>query len=337
MNKILYSHNINRLSTPPAEINAGSAIINAVKEDYLPSKRIGFLIIAIVILALGVFFYTTRSNSGEGNLVSLEERQDLEQMDTDGDGLSDWEESLWGTSINNPDTDGDGTNDGDEVAQNRDPLTPGPDDAFQTPSRTDSGDDGEDNQSPDRTTDIKAEVLPRALALAAARQSGEDISEEDIGQIANSLDTDELLEVETFTESDLNTTTNLSRSDLESYVQETVRIFSIESPEQRNPLTVMASEIQNGQPGQINLSPYITQMDQVVAQLREVPVPTAYIADHLVILNSAARMRAGLEAMQWAKTDAMSGVLGAEMYRNAMREAEDAATRLSENISNDIQ
>lgn len=307
-----------------------------MNQDYLPSKRIGFLIIGIVILALGVFFYISRSNSGEANLVSLEERQDLEQLDTDNDGLSDWEESLWGTSISNPDSDGDGTSDGDEVAQNRDPLTPGPDDAFESPSMAGNNENGE-SQSPDRTTDIKAEVLPRALALAAARQNGEDISEEDISRVADSLDTDELLEVQTFTESDLNTTANASRSDLESYVQETIRILSIESSEQRNPLTVVASEIQNGQPGEINLSPYITQMDQVVRQLQQVPVPADYTSDHLVILNSASRMKAGLESMRYAKTDPMSGVLGGEMYRNAMREAEDAATRLSENISDDLQ
>ena len=40
-----------------------------------------------------------------------------EVEDSDGDGLSDEEETeTYGTDPNNPDTDGDGTNDGDEVA-----------------------------------------------------------------------------------------------------------------------------------------------------------------------------------------------------------------------------
>ena len=55
---------------------------------------------------------------------------DLAQKDSDGDGLADWEETLWKTDPKNPDTDGDGTNDGDEVKLKRNPLISGPDDAL---------------------------------------------------------------------------------------------------------------------------------------------------------------------------------------------------------------
>jgi hypothetical protein len=44
--------------------------------------------------------------------------------DTDGDGLTDAEELLYGTDPNNPDTDGDGFTDGEEVAAGTDPLDP---------------------------------------------------------------------------------------------------------------------------------------------------------------------------------------------------------------------
>ncbi len=42
--------------------------------------------------------------------------------DTDGDGLSDMEEAMYGTDPENPDTDGDGFKDGAEVDQNSDPM-----------------------------------------------------------------------------------------------------------------------------------------------------------------------------------------------------------------------
>ena len=42
--------------------------------------------------------------------------------DLDGDGLSNLEEFLLGTDIDNPDTDGDGISDGVEVANGRNPL-----------------------------------------------------------------------------------------------------------------------------------------------------------------------------------------------------------------------
>ena len=58
------------------------------------------------------------------NLASLKNAE----LDSDNDGLKDWEETLWKTDPNNKDTDADGTTDGDEIATNRDPLTPGPND-----------------------------------------------------------------------------------------------------------------------------------------------------------------------------------------------------------------
>ncbi|MEX2052408.1 MAG: hypothetical protein WD991_01775, partial [Candidatus Paceibacterota bacterium] len=42
---------------------------------------------------------------------------DLVGRDTDGDGISDWEESLWGTDPTKKDTDLNGVSDGDEIAE----------------------------------------------------------------------------------------------------------------------------------------------------------------------------------------------------------------------------
>ena len=53
-------------------------------------------------------------------------KQGIKFKDSDGDGLSDYEEKyLYHTDPKNPDTDGDGMNDGDEVKRGRNPLGPG--------------------------------------------------------------------------------------------------------------------------------------------------------------------------------------------------------------------
>ena len=44
-------------------------------------------------------------------------------VDSDGDGLSDEEEAIYGTDPHNPDTDGDGYTDGEEVKAGFDPLS----------------------------------------------------------------------------------------------------------------------------------------------------------------------------------------------------------------------
>lgn len=53
---------------------------------------------------------------------------DASNLDSDGDSLKDWEETLRGTNFQNPDSDGDGTSDGDEIMRGRNPLVAGPDD-----------------------------------------------------------------------------------------------------------------------------------------------------------------------------------------------------------------
>lgn len=45
--------------------------------------------------------------------------------DSDGDGLKNWEEDLYGSSKKNVDSDGDGVNDGDEIARGTDPTVYG--------------------------------------------------------------------------------------------------------------------------------------------------------------------------------------------------------------------
>ncbi len=49
----------------------------------------------------------------------------LSQTDLDNDGLSDWLELLFNTSLNNPDSDGDGYNDYQEILNSYDPLSAG--------------------------------------------------------------------------------------------------------------------------------------------------------------------------------------------------------------------
>lgn len=64
-------------------------------------------------------------------------------LDSDQDGLQNWEEELYKTNPDNPDTDGDGTPDGEEIKLGRNPALAGPDDAM---VKTDSG-YGAENQN----------------------------------------------------------------------------------------------------------------------------------------------------------------------------------------------
>jgi hypothetical protein len=72
------------------------------------------VVLVIVAVGVGLLWYvgskslTDKTNNDLGFIK-------ITQKDTDNDGLSDPEEALWGTSIDNPDTNNDGVSDGNSI------------------------------------------------------------------------------------------------------------------------------------------------------------------------------------------------------------------------------
>lgn len=76
------------------------------------------------------------NNNGGNDQLSISQLAESQNMlDSDHDGLPDWEEAIYGTDPHNPDTDGDGYLDGEEVLSGHDPLKKGPDDLIRTKVR----------------------------------------------------------------------------------------------------------------------------------------------------------------------------------------------------------
>lgn len=102
-----------------------------------PSKNIiAVLIVCLTVIGVTVFISTHRKSPSAFMVVAepkanFEISQEIGQYnttDTDGDGLLDWEEILYGSDIRMTDTDGDGTNDKEEVVNGRNPNKKGPND-----------------------------------------------------------------------------------------------------------------------------------------------------------------------------------------------------------------
>lgn len=90
-------------------------------------------LILVSFLIVGGFIWAAKKLNNPQKISfkktnGLNSTNNQSQIDSDNDGLFDWQEQLFGTDKHNPDTDNDGTKDGDEIKQNRDPLKPGPDD-----------------------------------------------------------------------------------------------------------------------------------------------------------------------------------------------------------------
>ncbi len=98
------------------------------------SGRLKFLL-AILAVGAGMSLWYSTGNltaSLENTVVSppsqLSGADASACIDTDSDGLCDYDETYWNTDFKNPDTDGDGFKDGEEVLTGHDPVKAGPDD-----------------------------------------------------------------------------------------------------------------------------------------------------------------------------------------------------------------
>lgn len=111
-----------------------------MSEPIGPRAREVILVFATLAVVVASVWLFPRKNGREtvpaGDrepTASAESRFAAAVFDSDGDGLLDWEEELWGTDKERQDTDGDGTPDGEEVASRRDPRKAGTGDSLDTP------------------------------------------------------------------------------------------------------------------------------------------------------------------------------------------------------------
>jgi hypothetical protein len=142
--------------------------------EYLPSKRIGYIIIILAIIMVVFFVLKYIPNIQKTTIFSkntIAENQqasskigDIVNKDTDGDGIADWEESIRGTDPSKTDTDSDGVSDFTEIEQLR---------AQESTS---------DQNTPETETSIFAKQL--FTTVASLQESG-NLNEESASKIIN--------------------------------------------------------------------------------------------------------------------------------------------------------
>lgn len=99
-------------------------------KKYLPSKKFTLIVGTAIAVCFVVFILTPLIFKGgvkeyvvvDQDEFASETPSDMLLLDSDNDGLYDWEEILWGTDPVNPDTNGDGVLDGQEITARRKAL-----------------------------------------------------------------------------------------------------------------------------------------------------------------------------------------------------------------------
>ena len=144
--------------------------------------------ITMIVLFVGAFAYAYFGKHGAAKIVASEPAArnlamasaaaQYAENDTDGDGVADWEELLWGTDINNPDTDGDGVSDGEETRA-----------SLAVSGSTKSVEPGDFSQGALTATEVAARELLGSY-LMQVREANIDLSESEQEQlVSQTIDT----------------------------------------------------------------------------------------------------------------------------------------------------
>ena len=272
---------------------------NSVYVEYLPSKKV-IVVLLLLFFGTAMAFLVTKYSSAFSKIPNNKAvyQRPLDQLaaaaavaavDTDQDGLKDWEEALWKTDAKNTDSDKDGLSDGDEVKTGRNPAKAGPDDKLD-PKNTDSaGNAVPENLS--ETDKVAREFFARYLQASDGGKRQLSIEEQE--QLA--------LEITSRTNTDVKETYYLvsdikkvadSRETKLAYAQGIVDILSVNRDlfEFKDLLLIKdAFLLEEGVERDAllkKLNPYLTQYQTAILSLQKIPVPESLISSHLTLLNA---------------------------------------------------
>ena len=285
-------------------------------KKYLPSKKftkiMGVILILLFIIFILFYFFSNKvsfvSNTATDSL-SLQGRTfgDLINKDTDGDGVFDWKENLWGTDMNNKATFND-IPDGTYIAEKRKELNL----------------EIEDKNKEESLTETEKFAREFFTTYTAMKSSG-DIDSETINNFSTTLG-QSIVESElsdAYAEKDVlikNTDTPLSRKE---YYQSLQDIFNKHKNEAGlgNELSIVSSALTKsggtgGKPEDYAELLVIGEgYKSFTKEMMTLKVPSSLLEYHLKIANSANNTGQGVLNLQKIVDDPIVGIAGLAQYK----------------------
>jgi hypothetical protein len=303
---------------------------------YLPSKKFAIsLLVAVVIIGVSLvltFGKGTLYESkkiGEVKVVDSAKFEAFKQVDTDSDGLPDWQETLYGTDPKKADTDADGTNDEDEMKANRDPLK------ANTASKGQEPNDKIDLQVIEKAKQAEAEFenlndtqklarsfLSQYLATqSAGRQMTQDEMNSVVDQMIKSVNIENI--PDKYTDKDIVLSTNTDiRKGVEKYFNSINPILADKVvPATMSGLDLMNSLETNNWVIKIKdindlTKTIISSADKMMA----IPVPSIIQSEHLFLVNDIYKISVYLDSFKKINEDPIKSMAGLQGYTNLVSE-----------------
>ncbi|MBU3925588.1 thrombospondin type 3 repeat-containing protein [Patescibacteria group bacterium] len=292
--------------------------------QYLPSKKLLAIIVAVLIVAGGWFLVFQVNNSGNNNGNSSEGLNYISNLfkdkekDSDNDGLKDWEETLWKTDPNNSDTDGDGTADGEEIKQSRDPAKPGPDDKLNEFKNLIAE---KENNSDINGLTITDQLARQFFASFMALYQSGSLDEETKSQMADSLAENLSQErlSDKYTVFDLNIINDNSKEAIKIYGDKTQSIIDkYQANGGEDEITIINNAFQNEDNKELQkLDATIILYRNVYKELLKVEAPSSLAGYHLDLINGIYNLAESLVKIEETFNDPIGGLVGVNQYQEA--------------------
>lgn len=289
--------------------------------SYPSLKNFSLIIIAIILVAGAILLVNYRNknsaphtfeNPNAAISVSEREIEAVQGLDTDGDGLRDWEEVLWGTDALTLDTDGDGTGDGDEVTSSRDPLVKGPNDKVSL-----FGAKGTASTSQNLTVTDKfgRDIFARYIELKQAGLSSDIESQQEIVRelIENG---DFLVYPKVYTTEDITVVDAYDSASLRVYGNQIGAVFQKNMVSARDEGYIVKDSIEKNDPNILKeLDPIIESDRRIVAGLASIAVPKVAVRSHLDLLNAMSGVMFVAQSLRQSATDPVVALQGIGRYQ----------------------
>lgn len=268
-------------------------------KNILPSKQFrkvfGAIILGILLI-IGIGILVNRKTTFEQKKSSNTSAQvlvvgDLIEKDSDGDGLKDWEESLWGTDPNKKDTDGNGKTDFEEIRAKQDEL-----------SKQNQNDDGQKTY----TESVSKEIV----ALVATLQSQNQLGKENQDAISNQF-VDFLKnrpQQKTYTLQDIQTTDSNARN-VQNYKTLLFNILDKTEYTVEEIAYLKNFELQFEENDPTNYIKIKNKTEKIIQNMLEIKVPTSYALKQVSLLNSFEKLKEVSENLSLYEKDPLISLI----------------------------
>jgi len=285
-----------------------------IKQFFTQHKRVVLVAAAIVFLA-AIFFTHARSNfkneakNTEGLVAEDALVGDVLSMDTDKDGVLDWEEGLWGTDPTKADTNDDGVSDKNEIAR------------MKVERGMNLGEDGSSYANDDEENLTQTDKFARELfsTVAALNQTGE----VDDGTVADLTDTlaaeiKNSAQGKIFTIADLKITTDNSKENYNKYAKTLGNALQGKYPFDEEVTRTLQGFSEGGDDGDLvvlaELDPVLSNLSEVIKEISEMEIPSEISGYHLDLVNDFQVVFENLTDLKQMDTDPLRSYTATNQY-----------------------